>query len=76
MFTQEQVNRYVNGGGGTCPFCGSQQFDGEESVIEDDGYASQAVTCVKCDKQWTDVYQLVGVVENEVDATTIYAEKE
>ena len=43
-----------------CPFC--QSFDIEAALPEiDNGSAFQKVWCLKCQRQWYDLYKLVDV---------------
>jgi len=51
--------RYVRFKGTRCPFCDSTDIVGQ-SVNIDGGGASQEVGCSACDREWIDLYQLVG----------------
>lgn len=53
---------YVKLGGGKCPFCRSNQIDGGFVNIEA-GDAYQDITCIECNRVWTDHYILVGYQE-------------
>jgi len=58
---------YVESNGQTCPYCletGEIQTAGTVEIS--DGYAFQEVFCGACDRQWTDVYQLVGFNPTDV----------
>jgi hypothetical protein len=52
--------KYVKNDGNACPFCGSEEFEG------DSGHwggpeAWQGVSCNNCYGEWTDIYKLTGV---------------
>lgn len=53
---------YCGTGGNRCPFCGSDNFDGEE-IEYDSGIAWQDVECNECGKRWQDQYSLTGYKE-------------
>jgi transposase-like protein len=53
---------YVQNGGVKCPFCGSTNIEGH-SVDIDQGAASQAINCLDCGKEWSDIYRLTGFEE-------------
>lgn len=55
--TDEQ---YLAKGGNVCPFCGSEEISGEGSVQVDSNEAWQTIVCRSCDKEWMDVYRLIG----------------
>jgi len=60
--TDEQKRKYLNGGYGKCPFCGSDAIEG--GFIEVDGDSCwQPVTCTDCGKRWNDIYRLADVEE-------------
>jgi transposase-like protein len=50
---------YVKLRGVRCPFCKSDQIEGEHIEV-DAGGAFQDVSCLGCDRTWTDYYILVG----------------
>ncbi len=52
---------YVEKGGCTCPFCGSDDIEGG-SFNAGAGYATQEVSCNECDKSWEDQYTLTGYI--------------
>lgn len=52
--TNEQ---HVANQGASCPFCGSDDIDGNFVEVEADK-AYQNVMCLDCSKSWTDVYVL------------------
>jgi len=57
---QAAKQRYLSGGGVTCPFCGSDNLICGESDSQDDA-KHQGVVCGGCHKEWTDVYTLTDV---------------
>lgn len=52
-------------GGVKCPHCGSDDLARSEVEIDESG-AGQLVGCIACHAEWTDRYQLVGVIQ-EID---------
>lgn len=54
---------YVEKGGCTCPFCGSDDIEGGSTNV-DAGYATQEVSCNECDRSWEDQYNLTGYIAN------------
>lgn len=52
---------YVEKGGCTCPFCGSDDIEGGP-FNADAGYATQEVSCNECDRSWEDQYKLTGYI--------------
>jgi len=59
--TEKQVKNYLKEGGVRCPFCRSDQIQGEDIDI-DAGRAYQDMKCLDCDSVWTDTYALDGVI--------------
>lgn len=55
------VRRYLERGGGECPYCGHKEIEGD-FVEMDDGFAKQEVSCALCEGRWTDVYKLFDVI--------------
>lgn len=55
---------YVAVGVGVCPFCRSDQIEGD-SVDIHDRYATQEVSCSACGKTWDDRYKLIGYDSRE-----------
>ena len=62
--TTEMTKRYLKGGATRCPFCGSDQIEGDGFDVEN-LHAWQEMTCLCCDADWRDVYRLYRL---EVDA--------
>jgi len=50
-------------GGLRCPYCGSTDIEGGPVEVHA-RLAEQKMSCVKCDKGWTDQYQLAVIVED------------
>ncbi len=49
---------YLAKRGAVCPFCESDEIDGEQVEIEDGAW--QRVTCARCGREWHDSYVLSG----------------
>lgn len=62
--TKTQRERYVQREGCRCPYCNSDQLGGG-SYDGDAGYITQSITCLDCEKSWTDVYKLIDIEEDE-----------
>ncbi len=62
--TAEQVQAYLQAGGGQCLFCGHDQIEGDSFDYEG-SEVSQRVRCLKCGRSWYNVHVLrrVEVVE-------------
>lgn len=58
--------RYIQHGGVSCPFCGSEDIEGG-FVETSEGYAFQPITCKEegCGKKWKDIY-ILSDLEEEV----------
>lgn len=54
---------YVAKRGAVCPFCGSQNIEGQDRVEVCEDGCTQDVSCAECDRAWTDSYVLVGYME-------------
>jgi DNA uptake protein ComE-like DNA-binding protein len=52
-------NEYIEQGGTVCPFCKSQDIEGQEVNINA-GSAWQEVSCNQCSQEWQDIYTLNG----------------
>ena len=53
-------NEYVAAGGGRCPFCRGEQIYADSAPEVDGSECRQAVRCLDCGEEWTDVYRLQG----------------
>lgn len=68
--SQGQAEIYIRSGGVTCPFCGDSNIDAG-NIEPDAGVLTQAVECLECREEWSDVYRLVGVYD-EKSLKTLY----
>ncbi len=62
--TEQQMREdaYLASCGGGCPFCKCKDIEGQSLEVEGD-HAAQDVSCSGCDREWRDIYKLVGIVE-------------
>jgi len=60
--TVEEVDPYVANAGTRCPFCDSDQVEGD-TITMGAGSANQEMGCLDCDKAWQAQYKLTGYVE-------------
>jgi len=58
--SDEQKQKYLSNRGVRCPYCGSEDIQGQ-SVEINEGEAAQEVNCNACDGHWYDIYALVRV---------------
>lgn len=65
--TKEPMSEYdyVESGGSVCPFCGSSDISACGPLDADSIVAWQNVTCSDCDRDWNDLYRLVGYEPTE-----------
>ena len=56
---ESALRKYLDKGACECPFCGSENIEGGPVEI-DLGSAWQQVSCVDCEKEWSDLYTLTG----------------
>lgn len=54
---------YRDHGANCCPYCGSENIEGDGQIEADSSQAWQDVTCSDCEETWQDVYELVGYEE-------------
>ena len=59
----KRMKNYVEGGGVSCPFCGTQNIEGQNLEF-DASCIWQKVICGDCGKRWTDTYSLVEAEED------------
>lgn len=52
--------RYVRFKGQRCPYCRSPEIEAPGGVEIDGGNATQEIRCNNCERDWTDLYYLVG----------------
>lgn len=55
--SENEFRKYVENGGGACPFCGSGDIEGDSYDYEA-AQVWQVVHCLACGEEWTDVYEL------------------
>lgn len=70
--TEEQKAAYLKGGAQKCPYCGHGELGCDRlmpSDLEDNSEYECSTRCMKCGKEWTDIYRVVDVRhhENEED---------
>jgi len=58
--TEQQAKQYVESDGVRCPFCGSDDIEGE-SITVDAGRVYQRVLCQVCGESWHDGYTLDSI---------------
>lgn len=56
------IDEYIESRGTHCPFCKGNMIEGGAVDIEN-GYALQGMSCLDCNKSWTDIYRLVSIRE-------------
>lgn len=57
QLSEDQLRNYLSKPN-HCPWCGGEVITG--SLEADDNYASCSVYCTSCDREWDDIYRLVG----------------
>ena len=57
--TRMPQKQYVLKKGTHCPYCNSENIEGQHVEITDSG-AEQEICCLDCDKEWFDFYKLAG----------------
>lgn len=60
--TKKMKDAYIKTGGTMCPFCGKDTLEGDAVEI-DAGFATQNITCLSCEGEWTDHYRLYDMTE-------------
>jgi len=69
--TEQQAKQYVESDGVRCPFCGSDDIEGE-SITVDAGRVYQRVLCQVCGESWHDGYTLDSVADDSCDTEFHY----
>ena len=61
----KQRQRYLESKGSRCPFCNSNDIQGEVTISSSDYDESyeQPIYCNECGKTWKDIYTLTDVEE-------------
>jgi hypothetical protein len=62
--TEEQKQAYIQGRSGGCPYCKSNNIEGDSYEMHGN-CVSQPISCLDCERQWEDVYTLTGIDETE-----------
>jgi len=57
---EERKEYYLKNEGTNCPFCGSDNLEGQNVDIND-GIILQYIICKNCDNTWTDIYKLCNI---------------
>ncbi len=57
--TEEQLRDYI-AKPSSCPWCGSDNIEASR-LDADDNYASCSVRCDGCEREWEDIYRVVGI---------------
>ena len=55
--------KYLRSDGMLCPYCESNNLDGEEEDDEHITTITRIVSCINCGKHWRDVYTLTDIEE-------------
>jgi hypothetical protein len=53
--TPEERQKYIDDGGGSCPYCGDGDYYGDSFECES-STVWQNLTCLACHRTWQDVY--------------------
>ena len=64
--TEEQKANYFEGGATRCPYCNHDELDCDRLMLAEfeDEYECRT-RCLRCKKEWTDVYRVVDVRHHE-----------
>jgi transposase-like protein len=49
----------------SCPFCHSDNIEGQGFEYDIGNETSQRVVCLACDRSWTEIYKLSGIVGDD-----------
>jgi len=66
QITRQQRDTYLQDGGSRCPFCGSQSMKSE--IVQYDrlqGVIEVEVECMKCKKDWFDLFTLSNILDSD-----------
>jgi hypothetical protein len=75
--TEEQKDAYLKGGAQKCPYCRHDELDCDRLMLAEFEDEYECTTrCMKCGKEWTDVYRVVDVRDHEDDEEEWEAESE
>jgi len=59
VLTTEQKDQYLSNNGAMCPFCQSDNIEGD--TLQSDGDVWQNVRCLDCGREWQDIYTLTAI---------------
>ncbi len=63
MLSRKQKRKYIKQGGVRCPYCGTDQIEGQGFGADDEG--SETVKCLECHKEWVDDWKIFDIRELE-----------
>ncbi len=55
------LDAFVKGGGGSCPYCEGGDLEGESFDMPESGRVTQRVFCNDCHGSWVETFALSGV---------------
>ena len=58
--TKAQQEKYIKNGKSQCPYCESDDIEGNNVEVDSDG-CFQSCECHDCNSNWNDIYKFVGV---------------
>lgn len=67
---------YVACAGARCPYCGSNDLEGQGDLEADGRDCWQEILCRKCQATWRDIYRLVGFEGTEDSSEASHPENE
>ena len=73
--TPQRVKAYCQGGGIICPFCESDNIEGQSAAEVNEGLTTQEVRCLDCGQEWEDVSVLSGIYHEPTRSSTIYGDE-
>ena len=59
VLTSQQKAQYLSNNGAMCPFCQSDDIEGD--TLQSDGDVWQNVRCLDCGRVWQDIYTLTAI---------------
>jgi|TARA_Y100000310_G_scaffold262645_1_gene272384 transcriptional regulator NrdR family protein len=62
--TDKERQAYVKGGYAKCPYCESKDLEICDKN-SDDNWVTHEIQCNSCEKSWTDVYELIDMLEEK-----------
>lgn len=66
MLDDVNPKEYFRYSGNRCPYCGSEKVDAGTRDW-DEPYMYQEIMCLDCEKEWSDIYMLIGFTANNKD---------